>query len=724
MPQELFNIELSHQTLRQTLKKQSSANYKLKNIYEFLKLIIDNDNQNEHKYESYFVELKPDLFKLAFENDFKFIDPEFIRNISSKISEMQKLSCFENEKEEFAKLINHLNKVYETRLDELQSGQINTDSETDAVSIVLLENNSDNKLETALIQRLNLRTSYRLKGIDKDIIEFLNITDESDKSIKDQLETDVRIAKSECKKLGVVAGHYNFTYWFDEGNYIYTGASLGIGAICLAYNSLLEKELYKYYYRFYSNTVFTSEISKDGKLLKMEPEVLREKLSGVFFSRNRKFVIPEDNLIEAKEYLKILNDKYPSRLLELIPVKTFTTVFRNLDIVERCELKTTDKIKFLTKKYQKPINYISAVISFLIVAYFVYKVLIPFMDKNPVMKKYEDDRIAVYNKFDRKLWETDFVLNIRNEKEQVKHKGVTETLILNDLDEDGRNEIITIHPSNVDQFVRRKIFCYESGGELKWEYGSPAHVIDYSGNKFEDNFMYYLLESSDYKLNNKKYFISVGGVYQYFPCQVAVHSSDGKEISTYWNSGTIYQLKVFDIDMDGNEEIICVGVNNKFRCATLLVLDPKVMRGSSPMTDPSGSGIKGTEKYCILFPHTFFTLIGGEGYNWAYSIGLKDSGKVTIGVMDLLKEDLLSPNTPVIKYDFGKDMKAEFIGFSSSFSARYNEMKYDTSYNLPAELNFRSYADSLKRSLRYWDGEKFVSEAVMNKNYIEALKKK
>ena len=391
--------------------------------------------------------------------------------------------------------------------------------------------------------------------------------------------------------------------------------------------------------------------------------------------------------------------------------------------MERCELKAADKIKFFAKKYHRTLNYISVIISFLIIVYFIYKFIIPLMDKNPVMKKYEDDRIAVYNKYDRKLWETDFLLNIRNEKEQVKQKGVAETLILDDLDEDGRNEIITIHPSNVDQFVRRKIFCYESGGDLEWEYSSSVHTIDYSGNKFEDNFMYYFLGKSDYRLNNKKYFVSIGGIYQYFPSQVAVHSAEGNEISTYWNSGTIYHLKVFDIDMDGNEEIFCVGVNNKFRCATLVVLDPKVMRGSSPMTDPTGTGLKGTEKYCILFPHTFFTMLSGEGYNWAFSIGLKDSGKVTIGVMDLLKEDLLSSSTPVIQYDFGKDMKAEFIGFSSSFSARYNEMKNDTSKKLPVDLNYRIYADSLKRSLRYWDGEKFVNESVMNRNYVEALKK-
>ena len=34
--------------------------------------------------------------------------------------------------------------------------------------------------------------------------------------------------------------------------------------------------------------------------------------------------------------------------------------------------------------------------------------------------------------------------------------------------------------------------------------------------------------------------------------------------------------------------------------------------------------------------------------------------------------------------------------------------------------NLAEYAEELKSQVKYWDGEKFVNEPVMNKNYLDA----
>ncbi len=125
-------------------------------------------------------------------------------------------------------------------------------------------------------------------------------------------------------------------------------------------------------------------------------------------------------------------------------------------------------------------------------------------------------------------------------------------------------------------------------------------------NKFDDTFMYTRTSASDYKMNGKKYFVTSGNIKMYFPCELAIHAPDGSVISSYWHSGTLIAIKILDMDSDGKEEIYAGGVNNKARSSCLAVFDPAVMKGCSFLTNPLNDSVKGTEKYYIVFPRTFF----------------------------------------------------------------------------------------------------------------------
>lgn len=715
MSERLFNIELAYQNLRQNLKIISSCHFKILHISKFLSLTLNEGN--EEKYYSYYLEVRPKLFELIFLNDFDFISPDEINELTSQLKRLKEFPIFSDKQKEFDEAILYLENVTSDIMKVLKSDDETTKYETHSIPIVFVEgNNSSNDIKSAVVYKLHISSSIRSKGEHTDNVEFKNMIDTSDTKIIEQLNKIVKSAKSEINN----TTFYNFTFWFNEKENIYTGTSLGIGAICLCYNAILINELSKFYYKFNSKTVFTGEVDQYGNLTKMNNDILKIKLNAIFFSGYKLVVIPEDNLSDAKGFIDELMHKYPERKMEIIPLKKFTSVFKNPEVAEKCELKPIQKAKALLNRHQKEVNYSISILSLLIILFFGYKIVLPMLDDNPVFKLYDNDRLAAVNKYDKIIWESSFRLNIEKENKNIKDEALDKTIMISDFDEDGKNEIVVINPSNEDQYVRRKIFCYNSDGSSKWEFSSPHHEVNYSGNKYDDNFMYYLIHNSDYKLDRKKYFVSCGGIYQYFPCQIAIHDNDGKEISTYWNSGSIIQVKVYDINSDGKEEIYACGVNNKSRSAELLVFDPEIMRGSSFLTDPMNSGVKGTEKYCILFPQTIFTKVFGEGYNWAYSVGLKDNNQITVGVMDLIDGGLMSNYNPVIKYDFDEKMNIVHTGLSSTFAARYEEYKNDSTKHFPQAINWQNYTDSLRKEIRYWDGEKFVNNPVMNKYYLIA----
>lgn len=719
MPYSLFNIELAYQNLRHCLKKPASNNLKLLCISDFLDLIIKDDCDS--RYESYLIEIQPALFSLSIDNEFKYISPDFISELLKKISVLQNYTIFINSEKEFQDIIIHLNRIYNQKISELKNIQKNILSESGSVAIVLIENNSlNNNLKTSVVHNLNLSSSVRPNGENTDKIDFSNLTEISDTGLIEQLNNDVIIAKTECQKLGIKTAFYNFTFWFNEHNYFYSGSSLGIGALCLAFNAVLINDLNKYYYKFLCDVVFTSEIDEKGDLIRIDHEILKIKLQGVFFSQFNKFIIPEDNLIEAKIELDILQNKFPGRTLELIPIKNYSSVFNNLGIIEKCELNIFQKVIALAHKHSKAVNISLAFILMITILFFGYKVILQHIDNNPVIKRYENDRLTAYNKYEKKLWESDFVLNIVNENFKVHDRAIQDNVILSDLDEDGKNEILTINTSSPDTLINRTVFCYNNDGSLKWKFEAPPHNISYSGNKFDDNFMYSLLVPSDFKINGHKYFVTSGNIKQYFPCELAIHTIDGSVIASYWHSGTLIQIKILDLDSDGREEIYTSGVNNKARSSCLAVFDPIIMRGSSYLTNPLNDSVKGTEKYYIVFPRTFFSYLSPEGYSYAVSIYQKTPERLVIGVVETINGNPYEDLNPHILYEFDEKMNILNAALSSSFSSRYEEMKDDPAKNLPEINNWRQYQDSLKNAVRYWDGDKFVNEPVMNKYYLIA----
>jgi hypothetical protein len=717
----LFDVEIKYQKIKEYLRKPSTTRFKLLALTNFIKYIIELHSQE--RFKSYYLELSDTLINLIKLNQFDYFSPEEIEELICIVKKI-----YEGEEKESIHNILSENK---SRILNILNGnpgkEENIESLSNSLNIVLVEKNDGSidktEFSSGVIFKLILDSSLNRKSeIEKDKVEFKNLVNINETKIVEHLSDVVAIAKSECRKQNIETYSYNFSFFFSNKNYIYSGTSLGIGAICLAYNSILVNNLNNFYYRFKNDTVFSAEVDESGNLLKLDKDILRIKLQAVFYSNFNKFVIPEDNVTEAKEILNGLKQKYPNRKLELIPVNNYENVFKNLNIAEVCKLKFNEKLKSNYKKHNKVVNMVLSIMTLSVISLFVLLYLIPHLDRNPIKGKFENGRFVVYNKYNIEIWakETNGYVGMKEElfSKRIYYQGIS----IADIDNDGENEIIYI-----DNFLTKElkniktIICCEGNGTEKWKYSLPSEKMhyDWESDELKGDWVFEQLFVDDLFGDGNKEIVANACYKPYFPDRLILLNSKGELISEYYNSGYFNYITDYDIDGDNKKEVVAVGVNNYpgYRCGAMVVFDSDFLSGSSFKTDPLHSGKAGLEKYYILFPKTFMTKFNVSNFNIADYI-MQNTERCIVNVLDGETEEKFIDN-PHLLYEFDKSLNVVNIGTSNQFQKQYETLLSQNKI-LPIP-NMLTYLDSLKKEVRYWNGEEFVKYPSINKNYLKVL---
>jgi len=718
-----FNIELSFQKLKNLLRKPSSTKYKLVKLSAFLFSLINEPDQV--KFYSYYIDLFPALHDYLLKKDWEYLSIFEIVQIKDIINIFKVIPILEEKKLQSNQLLELLDKELQrvkyflgefsniadkpdlNWLDQLSGNSLN---------IVLMEKIAEDPgFETGLIHKLNISSSPRSRKESFDKVDFVNIVDLNEAEIEDYLKNVVSTAKSECQKNKIKTSSYNFTYYFDRKEYVYIGVSLGLGAVCLALNSIFINTRSRFYYKFRNDTVFTGKIDEKGNLEKLESSTLKTKLRTLFFSPYRKFIIPEDNYSEARDELGELKKQYPNRDMQLIPLKNFRSACKNLDIVERFEIGTFEKIKKGYAEYHATINLALTILILGIIVFFTVRHSIFLFDRDPVYPRVENRKITAYNKYDIKIWESDFNVEYRN---RYEIDAITDQFVrLADIDNDGMNEILAIDWFSNDSAIGRSIYCYTSGNNLKWTHVNKPENTYYNDVLFRDTYKLIRFEVADFEEDGYKEIISLGSLSPWFPCKVARLNHKGEETAYYWNAGNLTDIEIIDVDGDRVDEVFCTGISNKkdYLCGILIVFDPDFISGASFLTDPLKDGKPGLEKYYVLFPKTVLTRFNASNRNASRSVKYTMNKTILVEVSDGTGE-LGDINKPFILYEFDKNMNVISIGLSSAYDFQYNQL-VDSNKIKPID-DFISYEDSLKKSVRYWDGETFVNYPAVNKQYL------
>lgn len=270
-------------------------------------------------------------------------------------------------------------------------------------------------------------------------------------------------------------------------------------------------------------------------------------------------------------------------------------------------------------------------------------------------------------------------------------------LAIRDLDGDGRNEVLFAVKRKSDSLGEGLVICYDARGKVRWRfkggrallYGGKPHSWDYRLRGFAFR---------DIDGDGRQEIFVIAYHFPMEPCQLAALDMDGQVFGEFWNAGYLVDIAFVDLDGDGREEICTAGVNNEYGGGCLAVFDPANIHGQSPQGPRySFSGIpKGSEKYYIDFPRT--------------DVSLASPGAYVAGLLriDVTSENILSIWDHVgLFYEIGPGPACRRADAGHGFKLKHAQFLAEGKIHGALD---DAYYEKMRKSLRYWNGEKFVSE--------------
>jgi len=133
-------------------------------------------------------------------------------------------------------------------------------------------------------------------------------------------------------------------------------------------------------------------------------------------------------------------------------------------------------------------------------------------------------------------------------------------------------------------------------------------------------------------------------------------------------------VDIWDVDADGIDDILLADVNNGYRSATLVVLDPRRVAGTSSQPDGDKSQIQGLErrkeKSVVLFSRSCINLLF-EKYNLVRLLLVKED---TIRIETLEKRD---DRDCVIAYTLDRRLTPVDVEFSDRFMEVHRQLELE-----------------------------------------------
>jgi len=180
-----------------------------------------------------------------------------------------------------------------------------------------------------------------------------------------------------------------------------------------------------------------------------------------------------------------------------------------------------------------------------------------------------------------------------------------------------------------------------------------------------------------------------------------VLDSSGKMIGEFWNAGYLRELTYHDINGDGREELIVVGVNNEYRGGCLIVFDTRNISGSSPQTGEfvcGGLG-PGSELFYVTTPYTDVANASD-----LYVCGFQD--------IDITGNNWIrGTSAEGLIYEFDFDLECLQVGWGHGYLIRHEAL---VEAGKLASVLDETYRDALLKGIRYWNGSEWTATPSRN----------
>jgi hypothetical protein len=384
-----------------------------------------------------------------------------------------------------------------------------------------------------------------------------------------------------------------------------------------------------------------------------------------------------------------------------------------LDAWFKGTFKTSDttKIKVAPARPARPwVKWALAVAAVVVLAGAFFREGGLLVRRQPADFAIEGSFLVALDKHEQELWRWDSGYeNLESEgfyrrNFQVIHKSVDNMLpviVIRDIDADGDTEVLFAPRRQSDQTGEGWLYCLDRKGTERWRYRTGGPLVC-GGKVYSPDYRLAGFEVHDHDGDGRLEIVVEAFHAPDWPCQLSVLDCEGKRVGEYWNAGYLRELAYQDIDGDGREELIVVGVNNEYRGGCLIVFDTGNIRGASPQTGDFACAGKepGSELYYVTAPYTDVSAAGGY---WVLGFKNVDIIEDTKWIRATSVEGL------IVEFDF--NLNALQVSWGHGFiSAHEDGVKAGKITTVLDD----SYRQMILAGIRYWNGAAFTAEPSPN----------
>jgi hypothetical protein len=286
---------------------------------------------------------------------------------------------------------------------------------------------------------------------------------------------------------------------------------------------------------------------------------------------------------------------------------------------------------------------------------------------------------------------------------QVMHRGegdILPSLVIRDINNDGDSEVVFAPKRVSNQTGEGRLYCFDRKGRELWEFRAGKELLC-GGKVFSPDYRVAGFYCHDMDGDGRLETVVESFQAPDWPCQLAVLDASGMMIGEFWNVGYLRQLAYQDINGDGREELIVVGLNNEYKGGCVTVFDTRRISGSSPQSGRYVcEGLEpGSELYYVTVPYTDVSEAMGVVVEGLSFIDITANGRIraTYG--------------PSLFYEFGFDLKCLQVYWGHGYEYWHGEMA--KAGKLASVLD-DAYRDALLKGIRYWNGSEWTAGPAKN----------
>ena len=323
-----------------------------------------------------------------------------------------------------------------------------------------------------------------------------------------------------------------------------------------------------------------------------------------------------------------------------------------------------------------------------------------FSDENPKTFRFNEanDRLEFFTAEEKLLWDVP-IRSARNYNETIQGLGIDQVAI-EDLDGDGKNEIITSIDMGNNSGDTRTLKVYNGKKKLLFEIGNIQEPkIHFRDVEYHKHFY-----TTGFKV------ITVGGKKNIFvictngrsPSFVARVDPHGNIIGKFWHFGQLAMIGSIDTDHDGQDEVLFFGLNDvpfpDITFGVASVLDPKKIIGNTESAATKGFGFPTSqgEKLYLRFPRSDIDS-ALKVQTLPSRIQIEQN---TISVY--MKTNIDPAIAPDFEYVFSQEMKPLSVKGNDPSARFYENLKKQ---GIVKGIYGNAYFEQLKNAIEYFNGE-------------------